>query len=116
MDVIYVSLAIVTTNPVTNLTLDGYSNEAYFDDVLNYGSYLAFKEGFEACKSVGKKGPRYNSLTSGFAPWTIVVGSTTSRGRFITHVELRNGMKLNVCFNSTLQKHVIIFNYALTNI
>ena len=95
-------MAIVTTNPVTNLTLEGYSSEAYFDDVLNYGAYLAFKEGFEACKSVGNKGPRYNSLTGDFAPWTIVVGSTTSRGRFITLVELENGLKLKVCFNSTL--------------
>ncbi|VFQ87362.1 unnamed protein product [Cuscuta campestris] len=75
----------------------------FFDDPLNYGSYLAFKNNILVCKSAGNDGPWMLSLTGGLAPWTMVVGACGSGGHFITNVELGSSVTLEG-FNAFLDK------------
>ncbi|XP_061341934.1 cucumisin-like [Gastrolobium bilobum] len=63
----------------------------YFEDAINIGSFHAMKRGILRSNSANNLGPELYSMTN-YPPWLLSVAATTINRKFVTKLQLGNGM------------------------
>ncbi|KAE9591275.1 putative cucumisin [Lupinus albus] len=79
--------AIADGIDIISVSLGGFSDENYFQDVISIGSFHAMRNGILTTLSAGNHGPRLSSLEN-ISPWAIIVAASTIDRKFATKVEL----------------------------
>ncbi|XP_027331543.1 cucumisin-like [Abrus precatorius] len=72
----------------------------YFDHPIDIGSFHAMKRGILTSHAAGNDGPSASSMTN-YSPWLLSVAASTIGRKFLTKVQLGNGMVFEgVSFNT----------------
>ncbi|MED6170746.1 hypothetical protein PIB30_034013 [Stylosanthes scabra] len=66
---------------------------AYFEDAINIGSFHAMKRGILTSNSANNMGPDFSSMTN-YSPWLLSLAAATIDRKFLTKVQLGNGITL----------------------
>ena len=69
----------------------------YFEDSVNIGSFHAMKKGILTSNSANNLGSRSSSMTN-YSPWLLSVAASTIDRKFVTKVQLGNGMVFEVYY------------------
>jgi len=69
----------------------------YFQSAFDIGSFHAMKRGILTSKSADNSGPGLSSITT-YSPWILSVAASTIGRKFLTKVQLGNGMVFEVPF------------------
>ncbi|KAL4364600.1 hypothetical protein HN51_024374 [Arachis hypogaea] len=64
---------------------------SYFEDAINIGSFHAMKKGILTSNSANNLGPDLSSMTN-YSPWLLSVAAATIDRKFLTKVQLGNGI------------------------
>lgn len=73
----------------------------YFEDSSAIGAFHAMRNGILTSKSAGNDGPGRGTL-SNFSPWSLSVAASSIDRKFVTRLELGNGMVFEVSYDSSL--------------
>lgn len=79
---------------VISLSLGGPPQD-YYNDAIAIGAFHALKKNVIVIASAGNSGPFPGSL-SNVAPWIVTVGASTIDRKFLSVLELPNGLKFQV--------------------
>ncbi|XP_057441874.1 cucumisin-like isoform X2 [Lotus japonicus] len=112
--------AIVDGVDVLSLSLgDTGTAPDYFENGLNIGSFHAMQRGIFVANAAGNSGPFLYSMTN-FPPWMLSVAASTFDRKFVTKVQLGNGVvyegsTINT-FDLNKKKFPLIFAGDIPNI
>ncbi|KAH1211921.1 Cucumisin [Glycine max] len=67
----------------------------YFQSAFDIGSFHAMKRGILTSKSADNSGPGLSSITT-YSPWILSVAASTIGRKFLTKVQLGNGMGVSI--------------------
>ncbi|XP_057433220.1 cucumisin-like [Lotus japonicus] len=83
--------AIADGVDVLSLSLGDNGTPDYFENGLNIGSFHAMQRGIFVANAAGNSGPFLYSMTN-FPPWMLSVAASTFDRKFVTKVQLGNGV------------------------
>lgn len=87
--------AIADGVDIISISLGYYTPLPFFMDVIAIGAFHAMKNGILTSQAAGNGGPDVGSITS-TAPWYLSVAASSIDRKFLTEVELGNGVTYQV--------------------